>query len=301
MLYQALTGRKPFLAHTVQGWIEKHLRERPRPPHELEPLVPDLLDRVCMRLLEKDPNLRFASAAHLLFVLGDKEPLEARDRWPPRSVGRRDVKAWARSVVEDVAAGRKGAALLMLVKPQFELQPGQVGKGGIVRVLERTEDGWWSGRCASTGGVQAITGGPELRAGFTMADVTAEAAGKSVSEQQLLHVRSGLCFGIGTFTVVASMLPPIVLKVLSFAGFPSNRAAGMECLRQGVRGGGLRGGRGGCGGGHPPRGRRAHPAAGVGGGRGEAARCRGRQAVDASTRPVSDRRRARPACARAGA
>ncbi len=114
VLYQALTGRKPFLAHTVQGWIEKHLRERPRPPHELEPLVPDLLDRVCMRLLEKDPNLRFASAAHLLFVLDDKEPLEARDRWPPRSVGRRDVKAWARSVVEDVAAGRKGAALLML-------------------------------------------------------------------------------------------------------------------------------------------------------------------------------------------
>jgi 23S rRNA (cytidine1920-2'-O)/16S rRNA (cytidine1409-2'-O)-methyltransferase len=28
---------------------------------------------------------------------------------------------------------KPGAALLMLVKPQFELQPGQVGKGGIVR------------------------------------------------------------------------------------------------------------------------------------------------------------------------
>lgn len=28
---------------------------------------------------------------------------------------------------------RPGAGLLMLVKPQFELQPGQVGKGGIVR------------------------------------------------------------------------------------------------------------------------------------------------------------------------
>ena len=28
---------------------------------------------------------------------------------------------------------KDGAALLMLVKPQFELQPGQVGKGGIVR------------------------------------------------------------------------------------------------------------------------------------------------------------------------
>jgi len=28
---------------------------------------------------------------------------------------------------------KPGAGLLMLVKPQFELQPGQVGKGGIVR------------------------------------------------------------------------------------------------------------------------------------------------------------------------
>ena len=28
---------------------------------------------------------------------------------------------------------KSGGHLLMLVKPQFELQPGQVGKGGIVR------------------------------------------------------------------------------------------------------------------------------------------------------------------------
>jgi 23S rRNA (cytidine1920-2'-O)/16S rRNA (cytidine1409-2'-O)-methyltransferase len=28
---------------------------------------------------------------------------------------------------------RQGGQLLTLVKPQFELQPGQVGKGGIVR------------------------------------------------------------------------------------------------------------------------------------------------------------------------
>jgi 23S rRNA (cytidine1920-2'-O)/16S rRNA (cytidine1409-2'-O)-methyltransferase len=28
---------------------------------------------------------------------------------------------------------KKGGHLLILVKPQFELQPGQVGKGGIVR------------------------------------------------------------------------------------------------------------------------------------------------------------------------
>jgi len=32
-----------------------------------------------------------------------------------------------------VAQLKPGGALLMLVKPQFELQPGQLGKGGVVR------------------------------------------------------------------------------------------------------------------------------------------------------------------------
>ena len=32
-----------------------------------------------------------------------------------------------------VALLHSGGAMLLLVKPQFELQPGQIGKGGIVR------------------------------------------------------------------------------------------------------------------------------------------------------------------------
>jgi 23S rRNA (cytidine1920-2'-O)/16S rRNA (cytidine1409-2'-O)-methyltransferase len=39
-----------------------------------------------------------------------------------------------------------GGHLLMLVKPQFELQPGQVGKGGIVRDARCTP--WWSSASA---------------------------------------------------------------------------------------------------------------------------------------------------------
>jgi predicted rRNA methylase YqxC with S4 and FtsJ domains len=41
---------------------------------------------------------------------------------------------------------KAGGTLLTLVKPQFELQPGQVGKGGIVKDARSTR--WWSSACA---------------------------------------------------------------------------------------------------------------------------------------------------------
>ena len=113
VLYQMLTGRKPFNAHTVQGWVEHHLHEVPRPPHELDPLVPELLDRVCTRLLRKQPEDRFASAIHLLQVLGDTERIEDVDEWPPRLVGRTRTQAWIRETIEDVSQGRRGGALTM--------------------------------------------------------------------------------------------------------------------------------------------------------------------------------------------
>ncbi len=107
VLYELLTGRKPFRAHTVQGWLERHLRETPRAPRDLDPLVPEDLDRICMRLLEKDPANRFASAWHLLSALGDRGD-DAVAVWPPRLVGRTDVLAWMRAGLEEVAAGRPG-------------------------------------------------------------------------------------------------------------------------------------------------------------------------------------------------
>ena len=89
--------------------------------------------------------------------------------------------------------------------------------------------------------VSLITeGGPELKNGFTIADISKTYENATPAEQQLAHVRSALLFGMGTFNVVASMLPPIVLKILSFAGIPTNRLVGMELLRQALQMGGVR-------------------------------------------------------------
>jgi tetratricopeptide (TPR) repeat protein len=57
---------------------------------------------------------------------------------------------------------------------------------------------------------------------------------------ELSHVLSGLQFGLGTFNLVSSVLPPFILRLLSIAGFPSNRQIGFSCLRACLKGGGVR-------------------------------------------------------------
>ncbi len=74
VLYKMLTGRRPFNARNLAGYLDKHLNRPPRPPHELAPTLPARLDEICLRLLAKDPDDRFASARHLLLALQD-EPL----------------------------------------------------------------------------------------------------------------------------------------------------------------------------------------------------------------------------------
>ena len=69
VLYQMLTGTQPFVATTVAGYIDQHLHARPRPPSELDPRVPARLEAICLRLLQKDPAQRYASARQVMLAL----------------------------------------------------------------------------------------------------------------------------------------------------------------------------------------------------------------------------------------
>lgn len=113
VMYALLTGRKPFQAHTLHGFLEKHLHQAPRPPRELDPTIPAELEAICLRLLEKDPDDRYASAAHLLYVLGERDAADDADHWPPRAVGRTQIKARLRDLLDEVAAHRPGGAVLL--------------------------------------------------------------------------------------------------------------------------------------------------------------------------------------------
>jgi serine/threonine protein kinase len=61
MLYEALTGRLPFLGSTLKVLAAKQQHD-PIPVHELAPEAPPELAELCMGLLNRDPALRFTGA-----------------------------------------------------------------------------------------------------------------------------------------------------------------------------------------------------------------------------------------------
>ena len=62
VLYELLTGRRPFRAATPIELREKILREDPPPPRSIEPDIPEELERVCLRCLAKRPEDRYQRA-----------------------------------------------------------------------------------------------------------------------------------------------------------------------------------------------------------------------------------------------
>jgi len=102
VFYLMLTGRRPFNARTLAGYMDKHLNREVRPPRELVPTIPELADRVCVRLLAKRPADRFSSATHLLHVLHASVPpgpSPGQVGWSPTLVGRAAEMARIRSIL----------------------------------------------------------------------------------------------------------------------------------------------------------------------------------------------------------
>lgn len=120
VLYTMLALERPIEADSVAGYLTRHLTTPPLPPHERDPAVPRHLERVAMRLLEKDPARRFASARAAIEALDDvgaRRPLYGRER---------ALAAWR----DLVALRRQGSgALVVLDGP-----PGS-GRTALLQVL----------------------------------------------------------------------------------------------------------------------------------------------------------------------
>ncbi|HYX49817.1 MAG TPA: serine/threonine-protein kinase, partial [Ktedonobacteraceae bacterium] len=59
VLYEVLTGVRPFTSTNVMSVLMKQLSEQPRPPREINPTISPQLQEVVLRAIEKDPNRRF--------------------------------------------------------------------------------------------------------------------------------------------------------------------------------------------------------------------------------------------------
>ena len=65
VLYEMLTGEKPFRGDGVAGLRHKILNEEPPAPATLEPGVPADLEAICQKAMAKDVDRRYQDAGHL--------------------------------------------------------------------------------------------------------------------------------------------------------------------------------------------------------------------------------------------
>ncbi|MDZ4755178.1 MAG: bifunctional serine/threonine-protein kinase/formylglycine-generating enzyme family protein [Phycisphaerae bacterium] len=111
VLYELLALRRPFEGSDSEQVLRAVVSEDPKKLRAVEPLVFPDLETICHKALEKDPALRYQTAAHMaadLRCVAARRPILAR----PPSIGRR-IKRWTAHHRRAVAFA--AASLLLIV------------------------------------------------------------------------------------------------------------------------------------------------------------------------------------------
>jgi hypothetical protein len=82
VLYQALTGRLPYVATTREQYRELVLHREPRPLRTINDKIPAELERICLRCLSKPISGRYTTAADLSEELRLAIAPRGRSGWP---------------------------------------------------------------------------------------------------------------------------------------------------------------------------------------------------------------------------
>jgi tRNA A-37 threonylcarbamoyl transferase component Bud32 len=128
ILYELLTGSRPFAAGERDELTRQILTSDPLSPRQLRPELDDALQTVVLKCLEKEPDRRYATAADLAddlrrWLAG--EPITARrEAWPRRAWrwARRRVRAGV--VLAALGAVALGAWFLSDREPPVQPVPG---------------------------------------------------------------------------------------------------------------------------------------------------------------------------------
>jgi tRNA A-37 threonylcarbamoyl transferase component Bud32/tetratricopeptide (TPR) repeat protein len=113
LLYHLLTGRPPFLSETITETLRQVVENEPASPRLLVPTVPQDLETICFKCLQKEPHRRYESAQVLAEELGRflrDEPIQARPARPAEKLWR-----WCRRNRALAASGGIVVALVLTV------------------------------------------------------------------------------------------------------------------------------------------------------------------------------------------
>ena len=66
VLYEMVTGKVPFDADTPVSVALKHMQEKPMEPIKLNPAIPQSLNDLIMKAMEKEPSMRYSTATEMI-------------------------------------------------------------------------------------------------------------------------------------------------------------------------------------------------------------------------------------------
>ncbi len=123
VLYELITGKRPFTGKSQASLIASILKEQPRPLSELQPLTPPGLERVLQTCLEKDPDKRWQSAREVKHALDwmtqNASPVAPAPARPSETKGLRRALAAVAALAVLIALGVAG---WMYFRPQEPAQ-----------------------------------------------------------------------------------------------------------------------------------------------------------------------------------
>ena len=71
VLFEVFTGALPFPGDTLMAIVLSHIRTPPPPPRQVNPRVPERLEAIILRAIDKDPARRYQTVGDLLDDLDD--------------------------------------------------------------------------------------------------------------------------------------------------------------------------------------------------------------------------------------
>ena len=122
VLYEMLTGKRPFESEYEQALVYSILNQDPKPMQDLRPEVPEAIEKICRRAMAKRPEDRYQSAAEFLSDLSSYHIGSDLSKQTRRVSGRRRTRIYAALGASTIII----VALLVLVLS---------GKSGVIDTI----------------------------------------------------------------------------------------------------------------------------------------------------------------------
>jgi serine/threonine-protein kinase len=167
VLYELVTGRPPFRGESPTETVLQVIHHDPVPPSRLNPKVPQDLETICLKCLEKDPKGRYATAAALaddLRCLEEGLPIKARPlglgarlwRWCRRKPAAAALLAMALALIGLALAAARSLELRQAERRADTARQEQAVKAALEKAAALQQEGRWQEARAALEGAQRL-------------------------------------------------------------------------------------------------------------------------------------------------